>query len=470
MSQRNPHWEMTAVMRFKKKTDWKAYFESIMMALLFIDATLVSLLSLALFLLLPLEYPKYLTSARSIYVNGLVAITLFLLLSGIEMWLQIRKLKGLWLLHYAQRHPSSKFSWQDFLSISLPPWLTVEELLHDPSPTNVLEQVQGPSLTTGDLEKLCLHNQENEPEEKSPIDFLISLTNDVSISVIGKDGKRERTSLKNPNRAAIVAFLARLNKGEWIPRDTFLKAVYGNAQDAAQRLFNVDHQRMNNQILEMVENAGMLLEGKKAEEQYRLLEHSSIDGIPHWRLNPRYEVEVCGQLTALHQAIMNVASDQPGTEPGLEALRAGCDYLMRTSGKGFLADYQDVKHIWPWIEEDYIHYRDQCLDILAYAAQRFFAHARNATSPQKEQEALNYAVSLLRKSVLVASGLIPDEVRSIEILCQCLTSYRQFKNISAAKSLFQTYTERLRERDASWVPDNRILQTWPEATAEWEDM
>lgn len=470
MSQRNPQREMIAVIRVKTKTDWMAYFETISMALLFIDATITVLLSLASFLLLPLEYPKYFTTARSLYVNGIVAIILFLILAIIETRRQIRQLKGLWSLHHAQRNPSTKFSWQTFLHISLPSWLTVEEVLHDPSPTNVLDRVQGPSLTTGDLAELCLHNQEPESEEKAPIDFLISLTNDVSISAIGKDGKRESTVLKNPNRAAIIAFLALLKKGEWIPRDVLVKQVYGTVKKATLDLFNVDKDRMNNQILEMVESAGIFLDGEKAKEQIRLLEYSSIDGVSHWRLNPRYEVEICGQLTALHQVVMHATSDQPGTEPDLETLRTDCDYLMQTSGKGFLIDYQDVKHIWPWIEEQYIRYRNQCLDILAYAAERFFAHARNVSSPQEEQEAFNYAVSLLRKSVLVASGIIPDEARSIEVLCQCLASYRQLKNISAARSLFQTYTERLRERDASWVPDSRILQTWPEATAGWKDM
>ncbi|HZO72786.1 MAG TPA: hypothetical protein VFB60_11340 [Ktedonobacteraceae bacterium] len=470
MSQRNPQREMIAVVRVKTKTDWMTYFETISMALLFIDATIIVLLSLASLLLLPLESPKFFIKAQSFYVNGVVAIILFLILAIIETRRQIRQLKGLWSLHHAQRNPSTKVSWQTFLHISLPLWLTVEEVLHDPSPTNVLDRVQGPALTTGDLAELCLHNQEPESEEKAPIDFLISLTNEVSISAKGEDGKQESTVLKNLNRAAIVAFLARLKKGEWIPRDVVVKLVYGTVKKATLDRFNVDKDRMNTQILEMVESAGIFLDGEKAKEQIRLLEHSSIDGIPHWRLNPRYEVEICGQLTALHQAIMNVASDQPATEPSLETLRTSCDYLMQTSGKGFLADYQDVKHIWPWIEEDYIHYRDQCLDILAYAAQRFFAHARSAPSPQKEQEAFKYAVSLLRKSVLVASGLIPDEARSVEVLRQCLAHYRQFKNISAARSLFQSYAERMRERDASWVPDNRILQPWPEATAEWEDM
>ncbi len=125
----------------------------------------------------------------------------------------------------ASKNPSSPFSWQQFLCVSLPDWLIVEEVLHNPSPTNVLDRVQGPTLTTEDLEELCLHNQENELEEKVPIDFLISLTNEVSISAKGKDGKQESTVLKNLNRAAIVAFLARLKKGEWIPRDALVKQV-----------------------------------------------------------------------------------------------------------------------------------------------------------------------------------------------------------------------------------------------------
>src|SRR5581483_3034277 len=96
MSQRNPQREMIAVIRMKTKTDWMAYFETISMALLFIDATITVLLSLASFLLLPLEYPKYLTSGRSLYVNGIVAIILFLILASIETRRQIRQLKGLW--------------------------------------------------------------------------------------------------------------------------------------------------------------------------------------------------------------------------------------------------------------------------------------------------------------------------------------------------------------------------------------
>ena len=83
-------------------------------------------LYLVIFLLLPLDYPKYLTSGRSFYIGGIILFLMGLLVIGIETIDHLKKLKGLWQLFRASKNPSSPFSWQQFLRVSLPDWLITE--------------------------------------------------------------------------------------------------------------------------------------------------------------------------------------------------------------------------------------------------------------------------------------------------------------------------------------------------------
>src|SRR6266487_4636803 len=164
--------------------------------------------------------------------------------------------------------------------------------------------------------------------------ILISLSDHLTISIMSQDGKQETTQFKNNSWVAILVFFALHNKGEWIPRDTVVKNVYG-AENG--HLLALHTSRINAQVNQVAEDAGFLDEQEFEENvgKLDLFEQDENDPRHLWRLSPRCEIEIFSDLTALYEQIL---AAQAGQVPlHRDALRRSCHQIMERYGKGLLA-------------------------------------------------------------------------------------------------------------------------------------
>ncbi len=87
---------------------------------------------------------------------------------------------------------------------------------------------------------------EQAPQEKRPpVTVFISVSEHLTVSIIGQDGKQEPVKFDNPSRKAILAFFAFKSKGEWVPRKMAQSQIYGAE---GGKLFDLHTSRLKAQL------------------------------------------------------------------------------------------------------------------------------------------------------------------------------------------------------------------------------
>ncbi len=347
----------------------------------------------------------------------------------------------------------------EYMRVSPASWL-YPQLIDAPSPTALLDLLQQGQDWSQHIAEVL----QNAPEEKRPpITILISLSDHLTISIMSQDGKQETMQFKNNSWVAILAFFALHNKGEWIPRDTVVKHVYG-AENG--HLLALHTSRINAQVNQVAEDAGFLDEQAFEETggKLDLFEQDESDPRHLWRLSPRCEVEIFSDLTSLYEQVLVAQTGQVPLHR--DALRGRCHQILERYGKGLLAEHQEKHRIWSWLRDAYITYRDQLLCILEYAASCEWqvAQAQAHSDIEECQEATWYSARFSGRSSLIALGIVSRPDAGEPSLLRCLERYYLLKDIDAAGSIYQAYAERMLERDSRWTPRLKILETWPEVT------
>ena len=408
------------------------------------------------------------TGPHSTQVNAVLLGLGFLVLQGIVYWKAYQSIQAFRALCAAARQRSEQaFSAlvRRLLRISPPEWMRVQ-VIYDPSPTTILDQLQDVEGSRESwMEELAAMTGPVQPSVR----ILLRLSDEVTVILIGQDGKQQAIPIKNKHWAAILAFLATRSKGEYVHRDLLLRHVYGAAGPDEKHRFEVDRSRLKATINEEAERAGLLdptCANNESPEEIDLLENDAATD-PLWRLAPQCEVDLYGELESWYERVIASKPEGENNEPlSREALWRGCLQIMQSYGDGYLASYQDAFLIWSWAEEIALAYREKCWTVLQYALEREWAYARDQQFPlQERREAVRHNAKLAGWSVLVMSGLFPDTVRAEQALNLCLKRYRSLKDIAAAQSLFQTYVQRMKDKDVVWEPKEELLSIWPEATA-----
>jgi|SRR6266487_293056 len=345
----------------------------------------------------------------------------------------------------------------EYMRVSPASWL-YPQVIDVPSPTALLDILQqGQDWSQSIAEVL-----QNAPEEKRPpVTILISLSDHLTISIMNHDGKQETTQFKNNFWNAALTFFAMQNKGEWVPRETADKKIYGAEHGD---LLALHTSRINAQVNRVAEDAGFLDEPEGENGKLDLFEHDEKDPRHLWRLSPHCEVEIFSDLTALYEQVLAAQAGQ--TPLPRDVLRRSCHQIMERYGKGLLANHQEPHRIWSWLRDAYITYRDQLLCILEYAASCEWqvAQAQAHDDVAQCQEATWYSARFSGWSALIALGIVSRPDVGEPSLIRCLERYYLLKDIDAAGSVYQAYVERMLARDSRWTPRLKVLDTWPEVT------
>ena len=379
---------------------------------------------------------------------------LFLLWFAIKL---TRDLYGLCRTSWMQRSGNAPIAVRKHFRISHAPWLS-QSITDAPSPTALLDLLQ----QENDWSHVLAEILEQAPQEKRPpVTVFISVSEHLTVSIIGQDGKQEPVEFDNPSWKAILAFFAFKRKGEWVPRKTAQSQIYGAE---GGKLFDLHTSRLNEKVNKMATDAGFLDELECEEEPGKLdlFEHEKKHHL--WRLSPRCEVEIFSDLTALHEQVLAAQAGQMTLSRTV--LRTRCYQVMQRYGQGLLAPYQKPHQIWPWLREAYITYREQFICILEYAALcEWQASQEHIHSDLAEcQDAIWHSARFSGFSALVALGIVSRLDAGEPGLIRSLERYYLLKEIDAAGNMYQMYAERMNERDSRWTPSLKIQEIWPEVT------
>jgi hypothetical protein len=368
-----------------------------------------------------------------------------------------RDLYGLCRASWMQRSGNAPIAARKHFLISHAPWLS-QNITDAPSPTALLDLLQ----QGNDWSHVLAEILEQAPQEKRPpVIVFISVSEHLTVSIIGQDGKQEPVEFDNPSWKAVLAFFAFKRKGEWVPRKTAQGQIYGAE---GGKLLDLHTSRINEKVNEVATNAGFLdeLEFEEKQGKLDLFEHDKKQHL--WRLSPRCEVEIFSDLTALHEQILAAQAGQMTLSRNV--LRTRCYQVLMRYGKGLLAPYQKPHQIWPWLREAYITYREQFIRILDYAALcEWQASQEHVHSDLAEcQDAIWHSARFSGRSALVALEFASRLDAGEPALIRSLEGYYLLKDIDAAGNIYQAYVERMHERDSRWTPSLKIREIWPEVT------
>ena len=180
----------------------------------------------------------------------------------------IKEFCGLLAYVHRQKTGSEPLSVREYIHCSSAPWL-YPEMIEASSPTTVLDILQDHESTSECWSKeLALYLEEKQREPPPAISMLISISEKVTISLIGQDGKRETVGFTHPQQAALIAFFAVQRRGMWIPRRHVIKQVYGAK---GGHLFALHTSRIHAAINQVARDAGFLSQedseaGQQAEK------------------------------------------------------------------------------------------------------------------------------------------------------------------------------------------------------------
>jgi len=378
----------------------------------------------------------------------------------------IKELRGLLTCVRQQTSGSQTLSVREYIHCSSPPWL-YPEIIEAPSPTTVLDILQDHVSTSEAWSmELATYLEEKQREPPPAVSMLISISEKVTISFIGQDGKRETMYFTHPQQAALIAFFAVQRRGMWISRRHVIKQVYGAK---GGHLFALHTSRIHAAINGVARDAGFLSqeEGEAGQQSEKLKLFEFDDGGQEhvWRRVVSCEVEVFGDLNAFYERIKD--AEDTHRVPGQEESRRACHQVMQNYGRGYLAEHQAPKTMWPWARDSYIEYRDKCLFCLKYGAQREWEAAQNQRGNDR-YEAIRQSALFYGWLAVVASGIvpIPHIEEAEEALCKSLKLYYLIKDIAAARAIFHAYSQQTKSKDSRWKPKLKMTEIWPEATAE----
>jgi hypothetical protein len=487
MRRQNPERESVLLVRTRHATDWFAHFLSFGQALIAVLAIVTCILAILAFCLSDLliklwkawvgAWPQFLLqflgqAPDARHIHQVILIDVFfciLLLTGGAYLLTkraIKELRGLLASARQQAPGSTPFSIREYVRFSSAPWL-LPQVIEAPSLTTVLDILQDHESTSEAWSReLARFLEERQQEPPPAISMLVSLSEQVTVSLIGQDGKQESLHFPHPQQAALVAFFALQPRGTWIPRQKVIKQVYG-AEGA--HLFALHISRIHAAINKVAREGGLLTENDEEtaqpQEKLKLFEYDESAQDHLWRRVVSCEVEVFGELEAFYQRVKT--AEENGTRLQQEELRSGCHQLMQMYGRGYLAEHQAPKTIWSWARDGYIEYRDKCLFLLKYTAEREWELAHRLQGNER-YEAIRQAALLPGWFALVANGIVPlpHIEQAEEALCRSLKLYCMLRDIAAAKAIYQAYAQQAKSRDARWRPKQKITEIWPEATAE----
>ena len=490
MSTPVPNWALIALVRARPRLDWYAYVDSIGMFLMYAMVFATYALGCATLCLegAPLKFwralvqcwpqlllqvvgrePDAAHSRRIIFLFLCVVLVFVTVWGYVQAHKAFKAFRGLVAFSRAPSLPS--VSAHDFLHVSLPLWL-LPDVVDTPSPTTVLDVVQEYESAHKPLREAIAACIADAQEDPSPaIGIRISLAERLTVSLVGRDGKQETTTLHTDSWSALVAYLALQPRGAWVPRKKLLKEVYGGTSAAEYSLFRVHVGRINDFLTTVAMEVELLSQGVTDTDgpvrKITVFERAK-DEQPVVRLLPACEVAVFPRLASLQESVMALKAD--AEHPGClsrEELNRRCSEVMQSYGKGFLAEHQPFNTIWPWAREWYITYRDMCLFVLEYAAERNSAYAADQRLTDDEQaESMSHAAQCYGWYALVASGIIPKVGDGEQALRQCLTIYRDLEDRSAAEDVYEAYAEQMLQKDGWWKPSPETTQVWLEVTAQ----
>jgi len=346
------------------------------------------------------------------------------------------------------------------------------DVIADPSPTTVLDLVQDYESAHKPLREdiaACIADAQEDPS--AAIGIRISLAERLTVSLVGQDGKQETTALNTDSWSALVAYLALQPRGAWVSRKKLLKEAYGGTSAAEYSLFRVHVGRINDFLTTVAMEAGLLSQGVTDTDgpvrKITLFEQAN-DEQPVVRLLPACEVTVFPRLISLQERVTATKADAEHPDCfSREELNRRCSEALQSYGKGLLAEHQPFNRIWPWARESYSTYRDMCLFVLEYAAERNSAYAADQRLTDDEQaESMSQAAQCYGWYALVASGIIPKVGDGEQALQRCLTIYRDLIDRSAAEDVYQAYAEQMMQKDGWWKPSPETTHVWLEVTAQ----
>ncbi|MBA2391405.1 MAG: hypothetical protein H0V70_01515 [Ktedonobacteraceae bacterium] len=439
--------------------------------------------------------------------QGVLYFWLLLLLVVSTIWIlsqtkrAFRDLHGLRSLHRMTPQQRSEFALQKFLRLSLPVWLS-PSITYDPTPKELLTVLrEREQAITGQTQAIVAalvedDDAEEEEEEQPSFHFLLTLTDRLSLSILGSSGKQLTIRL-NDAGASQVGFLATHGQGEWTAREEFFKKyLYTIGQD---NLFTRHHKRTNAQINARAQKEGFFPqraveqdqentdvdtssalsnedehdeetaateEQENQHEEINLFEHKKEGLDSFWRLTPLCSIEVFPFLRSFFQQVKRAqALPEDPTLLSLEELRQGCHHLMEEYGLGFLADHiKENDDLWHWALPLYQEYREQCLSILNYAIVRESTFLETLTDPKEKHAVITSIAQLYGWSAIVATGLDLKDggLFSEEDIKKSLSYYGQMRKRSDAKQVYQRYSELRSRVDPSYIPSEE-LQTLVDA-------
>jgi hypothetical protein len=486
MRQHGPERESILILRASHTNDWFAYFVSTGQVVVTVMAIITCVLSVlaicfsdVLFKVgkaLVQSWPQFLlqllgrapdaSHLRQVLLLDACCILLVMTWGAYLLAKRaIKELRGLLSSARAQQSQSTSSPVREYIRIASAPWLS-HQIVEAPSPTTILDVLQDHQGTSEAwVRELESYIEERQQESPPNLSMLLSISDRVTISLIGQDGKRETISFTHPQQAALIAYFAMQPRGAWIPRAKVIKQVYGAK---GGHLFALHISRIHAAINQAALDAGFLPEASDAgqpPEKLKLFEFFEDSVQEHlWRRVVNCEIEVFGDLVSFCEALH--AKD---THPvsSREGARRRCHQVMQSYGRGYLAEHQAPKSIWPWARDPYIEFRDKCLFVLQHMAKCEW-EAAHTEQGDEGYEAIRQSALFYGWFALVANSIVPIAhiAEAEEALCRSLKLYYMIKDIAAARAIFQAYAQQARSKDARWKPKLKNTEIWPEATTE----
>jgi hypothetical protein len=496
--------EMYALVRLRPEIEWIDYVVSpgllLLIIMAFICSTLVMLAFLFAYLEIILRYvmgvpismllawlqgssqisfppfiaipPDVMNSLQEWFGPACMICSLILVVNCLVAKGSFRNVKSILFITLKRPSQTSLPLASQFVQISAPTGL-VPTIIDAPSLTNVLDLVRDPTNTLWPVSETLAEVALAEAKllEQHDVGIRISLSHELEITLFRPDGKQEICSFegRNDTWVELIAYLAMQPKVTWTPKDTLLKAIYGDIHAEQYSLCKVHIKRIEKFLNEHAQEVGLLPEPKpKTEGSSRIIlfEHDPDDDNSPRRLLSTCEVEIFPRTVALYQRVSTAFEDKQCVINS-EDLYKRCEEWFDEYGKGLLANHQPRHRTWSWIRQPFIDYRDMCLYALNYA----ITHELNVLdqehlTPDDRFMALNRVATMYGWYALVAIGLVPKEEQAEKALQQGLTIFLELKNLTAAEDIYQNYAESIMKKGEVWEPQPETTQIWESIMAQ----
>lgn len=448
-------------------------FANLFMQLLGCVAIFLLILSMGYLFTLLLQYPHH---ALLLWLQKefwtLFEVTAFLIATSIVVSLStkraIRDVKGLLAYTLAKPDQPPSIPLSKHIEVSLPPWLQSSAVIDVPE--NALESLRQHI----DVKELWLQNfmtvfHEQNIECPPPINMLISLRSDITISVLGHNNNTKTITITHEQTAAIVAFLAFRQKGKWIPRQEIVQQIYGNNDANITKHTSRLNKPLNAAIQQVTGSAEQEEEdvaNSTPETRFLLIEYHEQAKEHFWRLSTQCSIEIYPELEALYRQLKSAKEQADGSFPRHDELFASCQRIMESYKKGLFAAYQKrhPQEYWHWATEYYTEYRDKCLFILDEAAKQAWDYAEhNEQDPVARHTAIRHTAQLCTWILEVSLGTIPHLHYAQQAVSLSIELYRSISDLQSARKTFKTYAIYMLSHHNNWRPPDEVKNIWPKA-------